>query len=97
MGIWEKSLSHLPYHRETFTHTATSKCPDMFLAEDRILCFELVAKANEKWVSPGDWLLRFSATHRGVEQVLGYVRPALGETFVHLLEQRSLVAIANPA
>jgi hypothetical protein len=33
----------------------------MFLAEDRILCFELVAKANESWV-------------------LGYVKPAKGET-----------------
>ncbi|KAK4699699.1 chitin synthase, partial [Phenoliferia sp. Uapishka_3] len=36
---------------------------NMFLAEDRILCFELVAKANEKWV-------------------LGYVKPAKGETDV---------------
>ena len=35
----------------------------MFLAEDRILCFELVAKANERWV-------------------LGYVKPAKGETDV---------------
>lgn len=35
----------------------------MFLAEDRILCFELVAKANAKWV-------------------LGYVKPAKGETDV---------------
>ncbi|KAJ8294291.1 Chitin synthase 1 [Rhodotorula toruloides] len=34
---------------------------NMFLAEDRILCFELVAKANESWV-------------------LGYVKPAKGET-----------------
>ncbi|KAK4056773.1 hypothetical protein OIO90_002325 [Microbotryomycetes sp. JL221] len=36
---------------------------NMFLAEDRILCFELVAKANERWV-------------------LGYVKPAKGETDV---------------
>ncbi|CAH7688751.1 class III chitin synthase [Phakopsora pachyrhizi] len=36
---------------------------NMFLAEDRILCFELVAKAKEKWV-------------------LGYVKPAKGETDV---------------
>jgi cellulose synthase/poly-beta-1,6-N-acetylglucosamine synthase-like glycosyltransferase len=35
----------------------------MFLAEDRILCFELVAKAKDKWV-------------------LGYVKPAKGETDV---------------
>lgn len=34
-----------------------------YLAEDRILCFELVAKANERWV-------------------LGYVKPAKGETSV---------------
>ncbi|KAA1099303.1 Chitin synthase 2 [Puccinia graminis f. sp. tritici] len=36
---------------------------NMFLAEDRILCFELVAKAKDKWV-------------------LGYVKPAKGETDV---------------
>ncbi|MBW0485136.1 hypothetical protein O181_024851 [Austropuccinia psidii MF-1] len=36
---------------------------NMFLAEDRILCFELVAKAKEQWV-------------------LGYVKPAKGETDV---------------
>ncbi|KAH9811369.1 family 2 glycosyltransferase [Melampsora americana] len=36
---------------------------NMFLAEDRILCFELVAKADAKWV-------------------LGYVKPAKGETDV---------------
>jgi hypothetical protein len=50
------SLSRL--HR----HSPTSGA-DMFLAEDRILCFELVAKANERWV-------------------LGYVKPAKGETDV---------------
>ncbi|KAH9458754.1 hypothetical protein MJO28_010092 [Puccinia striiformis f. sp. tritici] len=36
---------------------------NMFLAEDRILCFELVAKAKSRWV-------------------LGYVKPAKGETDV---------------
>ena len=36
---------------------------NMFLAEDRILCFELAAKANAQWV-------------------LGYVKPAKGETDV---------------
>lgn len=36
---------------------------NMFLAEDRILCFELVAKAKSRWI-------------------LGYVKPAKGETDV---------------
>ncbi|KPV74975.1 glycosyltransferase family 2 protein [Rhodotorula graminis WP1] len=43
--------------------TKSALAADMFLAEDRILCFELVAKANERWV-------------------LGYVKPAKGETDV---------------
>ncbi|KAI9625602.1 hypothetical protein KEM48_010864 [Puccinia striiformis f. sp. tritici PST-130] len=49
---------------------------NMFLAEDRILCFELVAKAKSRWV-------------------LGYVKPAKGETDVPEEAAELLIAVSS--
>ena len=56
---------------------------NMFLAEDRILCFELVAKANVIR-SISSHLLDAYSYHQE-KWVLGYVKPAKGETYDQLL------------
>lgn len=49
---WEsgQKVSYSHFNPVPVVDWAFSCSIDMFLAEDRILCFELVAKANEKWV-----------------------------------------------